>query len=259
MKRLLLIISLIIYSYEIGAINPSRTYKANPNSFDLDYEEFLITTADGASINVWHLPSTGLNTPVIISESDAGNMGDWIYLGMYLQAYGLDVWMYDYRGFGASSEFEINHQYLYYTEFSNDLSAVVDYVEESTGKVPVLMGLSMGTIIIQEYLGRSKHPIKLVIYDGYVHNPSIWVNRLSHKGKKVLLPKGYEQWKDKKLLKALYIVANQDDYSFETDIPKWASKRNKIVVFESQHISSFFKYPKEYSEAVQLFVAEHER
>lgn len=259
MNRLSIVLGLLALSYEVLAINPSRTYTTTPGAFNLNYEEMVVNTGDGAAINVWHLPSSGLNIPIIISESDAGNMGDWTYLGMYLQAYGLDVWMYDYRGFGSSSDYELEHQYLYYSEFVNDLSAVVEFVESVTHKCPVLMGLSMGTIIIQEYLSKTKHPISTVIYDGYVHNPSVWVDRLIQRGKNVLLPKGYEQPKVNKTVNSLYIVAKNDDYSFESDIPKGRPNKNRIVMFESPHLSSFSLFPKEYSKAIQMFVVEHER
>lgn len=78
---------------------------------------------------------------LIISQSDAGNMGDWLYLGLYLQAYGLDVWMYDYRGFGESEDFTIVQNQLFHLEFIDDLAAVCEHVHTKTGKAPVLMGM----------------------------------------------------------------------------------------------------------------------
>ena len=71
-------------------------------------------------------------------------MGDWVHLGRFLQLYGIDVWLYDYRGFGASSDFSIERNQLFHTEFVSDLSAVSNYVYYRTGKVPYLMGISMG-------------------------------------------------------------------------------------------------------------------
>ena len=58
---------------------------------ELEHEVLRIETKDGISLNVWDLPSADPGTPIIISQSDSGNMGDWLFLGLYLQAYGLDV------------------------------------------------------------------------------------------------------------------------------------------------------------------------
>ena len=99
------------------AINPERIYSNTPAKMQLEHEVLHIETKDGLSLNVWHLPSADPGTPIIISQSDAGNMGDWLYLGLYLQAYGLDVWMYDYRGFGESEDFPIVQNQLFHLEF----------------------------------------------------------------------------------------------------------------------------------------------
>ena len=105
-------------------------------------------------------------------------MGYWLYMGAYFQACGLDVWLYDYRGFGGSSEFEIDRDCLFHNEFVADLAAVAGYVYKKTSAAPVLLGLSMGTIIINEYLKDTDIPVTHVIYDGYAGNPAEWVNKL---------------------------------------------------------------------------------
>lgn len=121
MKRTAIIFFLTLNIFNLAAIRPDRVYSYTPDKLNLSYEELKIATDDGLSINVWHLPADGEGTPVIISQSDAGNMGDWLYLGLYLQAYGLDVWMYDYRGFGQSDDFAIVKAQLFHTEFVKDL------------------------------------------------------------------------------------------------------------------------------------------
>ena len=88
MKRALIISILILNVITLAAIKPNRVYSYTPDKLDLTYEEFKVKTDDGFTLNVWHLPSEGEGTPVIISQSDAGNMGDWLYLGLNLQAYG---------------------------------------------------------------------------------------------------------------------------------------------------------------------------
>lgn len=87
----------------LSAINPQREYSVPIEERGKNFEELQVETTDGFKINVWHLPSEN-GTPLIISESDAGNMGDCVHLGRFLQLYGIDVWLYDYRGFGASSD-----------------------------------------------------------------------------------------------------------------------------------------------------------
>lgn len=257
MKRhILIFILLLLDIVMVKGINPSRVYRYNPQSLQLEYEEFFLSTRDGYNLKVWHLPSEEPSTPIVISQSDAGNMGDWLYLGLYLQAYGFDVWMYDYRGFGGSDDFQIKKNQLFHTEFATDLDAVVSYVVDYTDKVPALMGLSMGTIVIDDYLRTSSIPITHIIYDGYVSNPKEWINKLKQIGKDVSLPKDYKKVRcfRSASINKLYIVSTRDEYSKVEDFSRHQLKKSKIVEFDSGHISAFSQFPNEYVSEIQSFV-----
>ena len=183
MNRIILIILTLLIGLQSYAINPTRTYSNTPSKMELEHTVLRIETKDGISLNVWHLPSAYPGTTIIISQSDAGNMGDWLYLGLYLQAYGLDVWMYDYRGFGESEDFTIVQNQLFHLEFIDDLAAVCEHVYSKTGKAPVLIGISMGSIIVNEYIRKTDLPVSHVIFDGYVSNPKGWIKKLAEDGK----------------------------------------------------------------------------
>ena len=255
MKRTIFILILILNAITLAAIKPNRVYSYTPDKLDLTYEEFKVRTNDGADLNVWHLPSEGEATPVIISQSDAGNMGDWLYLGLYLQAYGLDVWMYDYRGFGQSDDFAIVQNQLFCMEFVKDLDAVAKYVYQKTGKSPALLGISMGTIIVNEYLRVADIHVSKVVFDGYVSDPKAWNSRLTANGKTVTLPDGYKNRKYRqKNHDALFIVSEKDTYSTLSDIPKAAKGKQVVKTLDCEHISGFFRYPEEYTTAIVDFL-----
>ena len=237
-------------SVDTYAINPERIYSNTPAKMQLEHEVLHIETKDGLSLNVWHLPSSGPGTPIIISQSDAGNMSDWLYLGLYLQAYGLDVWMYDYRGFGESADFPIVQNQLFHMEFIDDLAAVCDHVYSKTGLAPALMGISMGTIIVNEYLRIADIPVSKVIFDGYVADPRAWNEKLADNGKTVTLPEGYKDRKYRqKNNDALFIVSEKDAYSTLSDIPKAGKGKQVVKTFKCEHIAGCFRYPEEYTTA----------
>ena len=246
----------IFMTFQVNAIKPTRTYSNSPEAMKMEYEESCIKTSDGFALKVWHLPAENNGSPIIISQSDAGNMGDWLYLGLYLQAYGLDVWMYDYRGFGQSDDFALVQDQLFHMEFVTDLDAVAEYVYQKTGKAPALMGLSMGTIIVNEFLQRTDIPIVKVIFDGYVASPKEWIERLAANGKTVTLPKGYRSRKYRLgKVESLFIVSEKDTYSMLSDIPKGQPDRN-IKTFDCEHTSGFFRFPGEYTTCVVSFIDE---
>ena len=255
MNRIILIILTLLIGLQSYAIKPTRAYSNTPSKMELEHEVLRIETKDGISLNVWHLPSADPGTPIIISQADAGNMGDWLFLGLHLQAYGLDVWMYDYRGFGESEDFPIVQNQLFHMEFTDDLTAVCEYVYSTTGQAPVLMGISMGSIIVNEYLRKSDVPVSHLVFDGYVADPQKWINKLAENGKEVTLPNGYKNRKYKqKNRNTLFIVAEKDQYSTEVDIPKGNADMKLVKVFNGEHISGFFKHPVEYTETIVSFM-----
>ena len=255
MNRIILIFLTLLVGLQSYAIKPTRTYSNTPSKMELEHEVLRIETKDGISLNVWHLPSADPGTPIIISQSDAGNMGDWLYLGLYLQAYGLDVWMYDYRGFGESEDFNIIQNQLFHIEFTEDLATICDYAYSKTGKVPALMGISMGTIIVNEYIRKADIPVSHLVFDGYVADPQKWIDKLAKNGKVVMLPKRYKNRKYKqKNRNTLFIVAEKDQYSIVADIPKGNADMQHVKVFDCEHISGFFKQPVEYTETILAFL-----
>ena len=66
---------------------------------------------------------------LIICNGDAGNMSyQQISLAYLYAANGINVVTFDWRGFGESSEFEMNPDYLCYTEMLTDFDAVIKAV-----------------------------------------------------------------------------------------------------------------------------------
>lgn len=256
-KRLLLSALLLGSSLILSAINPKREYSVPVEKRGKNYEELQVETRDGFKINVWHLPSGTPGIPLIISESDAGNIGDWVYLGKFLQLYGIDVWLYDYRGFGSSSDFDIKRNQLFYQEFVSDLSAVADYVHSRTQRIPCLMGISMGSLIVDEFLKITDIPVTTVIFDGYLNNPEVWVKRLKKSGNSVSLPEGYSYSRPhRKGIRSLYLVGEQDNFSLTKDIPRRKSKSTVIKTFNCGHIMAFWEDTMEYVTGITDFVLE---
>ena len=118
-------------------------------------------------------------------------MGYWSNLAYYLNYLDYDVWMFDWRGFGESSDFEAKRERLFYTEYVKDLKAVVERVYQNGKQSVVLIGYSMGTLVIEEYL--KQYPlsnISAAILDGYVGNPHSFVSNMDKQGKRIELPEG---------------------------------------------------------------------
>lgn len=255
-KIISVLIALLLACNNILAINPERTYQYTPDKYGLRYKTLSVDTEDGATLSVWHIPAkrhAKRATPIIIANSDAGNMGYWSNLAYYLNYLDYDVWMFDWRGFGESSDFETKRERLFYTEYVNDLKAVVDYIPKQKKSV-VLIGYSTGTLVIEEYLKRYPHSnISAAILDGYVGNPYSFVSNMSKEGKQIELPEGYE-FNDTPIdIPTLIISAKKDTNCPKENMPSM-NKMVNVVEYNCGHIMALSTFPDEYITDIHAFI-----
>lgn len=130
MKRALCIIMLAMtLPLTSLALNPSKKYKFTPKDFNLTYQEFNVSTEDRATLKAWYFPTKNpskLNRLVLILHNGEGNMGDYLERVNQLVNY-TSVVTFDYRGFGGSSEFEIDNVMFIYPQFQSDVKAMINF------------------------------------------------------------------------------------------------------------------------------------
>ncbi len=127
------------------ALNPSRTYKQKPDKFNLKFEQKEVKTNDGAAtLKVWHIASKKKTTNVVlIAHNGEGNMGDHLDRAVALSDT-FNVVMFDYRGYGESSEFEIDNNMYVYPHFQDDMASMIDHVRKTHSNRFSLYGWGIG-------------------------------------------------------------------------------------------------------------------
>lgn len=81
---------------------PIRELGTTPTHWGLDYEDVNFTTADGVALHGWYIPRRGARRTVLFFHGNGGNIshrGDSIAIFHRL---GLNVFIFDYRGYGRS-------------------------------------------------------------------------------------------------------------------------------------------------------------
>lgn len=148
-----LIAAVLIFSTPLSAfaIKPDREYIRLPQQLGLVYRPIDVKTPDGYKIETWYFPAQdmpkddaasdlpldyktrdGKKRPtIIICNADSGNMSYFqLVLAMQYAAAGYNVATFDWRGFGASSEFAMDPDYFCYTEMLTDYDAVIAKVAQ---------------------------------------------------------------------------------------------------------------------------------
>ena len=135
----------ILLSGAANALNPSRTYSALPDKYNMEYKASKVKTNDGkAELNVWYFPAKTKTTRLIlIAHSGEGNMADYLRRADLLLTTS-NVVMFDYRGFGESSDFEIDNNMYIYPVFQDDLESMIDHCRKQYVQTFDLYGFGIG-------------------------------------------------------------------------------------------------------------------
>ncbi|MDP6685427.1 MAG: alpha/beta hydrolase [Candidatus Omnitrophota bacterium] len=103
----ILIVAICVFGYlrrfEYKAIYfPANEVEFTPRDIGLDYEDVYIDTVDGAKLNTWFIPRDGAKYTLLFVHGNAGNIGDRIDKIELLHKLGLNIFIFDYRGYGKS-------------------------------------------------------------------------------------------------------------------------------------------------------------
>lgn len=229
------------------AINPQREYVAKPDAVGLTYQTYKIIVNDSVTLNSWAILQSDLKKPfIIISGPDAGNMTNSLGQAQAFYESGYNVILYDYRGFGESSDFKMNPNAVYYNEFAEDLMKTISWVDTKfKPSAVVLYGLSMGTIVSRMNLD-SSIAVKGLILDSFVLDPKLVVDRIGVlKNKVVVIPSNAAVYADSNRINlkkpVLLFSGLQDKVTITADYKNFLSKNpaSKMITWDCNHIQCF--------------------
>lgn len=252
MKNILLVFILFL-SFDCYAIKPVKEYITTPDSLGMNYKQQVVKTPDGYDLNTWLIkpaPSKDNKTTLVLAYADGGNMSYWLYHIKALTESGYTVVAFDYRGFGESSDFEINPLNLYYNEFATDLQSVLRWTKKNIkeNKTGVL-AFSMGTIVATLALQHEK--VDFLIGEGYVYDPTAYVAKIKAlKGRDIVLPKGADNYTSQlKRIKCgmLLVAGEKDEFTTVEDCEKIAQQRSnrETLKHSGNHTEGFITMTKE--------------
>jgi len=130
---------------------PSRQIEVTPESLGLEHDEVFLAASDGTRIHGWFLPASPPRCPsytVLVCHGNAGNISGRLDRALLLRGkLGVDVFLFDYRGFGRS-EGRPSEEGTY-----RDAVAAHRYLEEARGIAReglILFGESLGAAVAIE-------------------------------------------------------------------------------------------------------------
>lgn len=164
---LLAILAFGLFARQTGLLDrqliffPAREITTTPASVGLDYDDVFFTASDGVRLHGWFVPGEG-DLTLLWFHGNAGNISNRVENLLLLhERLGVNVFIFDYRGYGRS-EGSPSEQGMYL-----DAEAALDYLR-SRQDVDVenrlaLFGRSVGAAVAVELA--TQHPAYAVILE----------------------------------------------------------------------------------------------
>jgi hypothetical protein len=133
---------------------PTHTIELYPGQFGLDYEDIHFPSNHRLKLHGWFLPGGPPNRTLIYFHGNAGNVGDRLDQLKLLHGIGMNIFIFDYRGYGIS-EGELS-----FDGVTDDSVAAYHYVLSRDDVDPnhiILYGESLGAAMAVHVALQEKH------------------------------------------------------------------------------------------------------
>ena len=93
----------LVYIFQLHFVYyPTRTLSVDPVSIGLQFEDVRFETADGIQLAGWFIPCNSARGVILFCHGNAGNISHRLGSIQIFHRLGLDVFIFDYRGYGES-------------------------------------------------------------------------------------------------------------------------------------------------------------
>jgi hypothetical protein len=94
--------ALVRYLESAGVFFPSRDLGLSPSVMGLAFEDGYFKAKDNVTLNGWFFKNPHARSTIIFAHGNAGNMSDRLFKIKFFYDLGLNVFIFDYRGYGKS-------------------------------------------------------------------------------------------------------------------------------------------------------------
>lgn len=147
--------------------HPWRELYETPADYHLDFEDVRFETADGKLLQGWWFPVPDAAGSVVVCHGNGGNIGNRVWMAQGLMTHQLNVFLFDYRGYGNSRGMP--------TEKGTYKDAVAAWdvaMERHTGGARIAYGRSLGGAVAIE-LARRRNVDALIIESAFTSVPDM--------------------------------------------------------------------------------------
>lgn len=237
---------------------PGRELNATPEQIGLDYESVSITTKDGLSLHGWFIPAGQSRGTLLFFHGNAGNISHRLDSLAIFNQLGLNVLIFDYRGYGRS-EGAPSEEGLY-----KDAEAALGYLVQERGIAQndiVYFGRSLGGAVAA-WLAARHPPGALILESTFTSAPDMAAELYPWYPARLMTRLHYNALDNlKKVSSPVLIIHSRDDeivpFSHGQRLFQAASRPRQLLEIHGGHNTGFLMSRDRYTEGVDAFLDAH--
>ena len=237
---------------------PEPVLLADPGSIGLYFESVSFETMDRVKLCGWFVPSESARGVILFCHGNAGNISHRLESIQIFHRLGLDVFIFDYRGYGRSEGKPTEHGTY------KDAEAAWRYLVEERQVHPkeiVVFGRSLGGAVAS-WLAQSHTPGALILESTFTSLPDMAATLYPYIPVKLLLRFKYNTAEYLGGLSCpVLIVHSRDDeimrFSHGRRLFEIAKEPKKLLEITGTHNAGFITSGKRYEEGVAAFIREY--
>ena len=255
----LFIVLILYFAQGYLLYKPTREIEFTPSDSGLSYKEIFIKTKDGIEICAWYVPATESKGTILFCHGNGGNISHRIDTIKIFNSLGLNVLIFDYRGYGKSKGAPSERgTYL-------DAEAAWDYLKDNL-KTPsdkiIIFGRSLGGAVAVELALRRPSSRALIIESSFTSTTDMGKKMFPYLPIGIIARYRYSTLdKIDKIKMPKLVIHSPDDeiipYSYGEEIFKKASEPKGFLRIRGGHNDGFWVSGSLYTEGIRGFIEEN--
>jgi len=235
---------------------PGRELVATPADVGLVYENVSLQTRDGVQLHAWFIPAERPRATVLFCHGNAGNISHRLDSIRLLHSLGLQVLIFDYRGYGQS-EGRPSEKGSY-----RDVDAAWRYlldVRDLPEDGIILFGRSLGAAVAADLASRTR-PAAVILESAFTSVPDMAAGIYPWLQVRLLSRYRYDNLGKVTLISApLLLVHSREDeiipFSHGERLFRQAREPKQFLEINGGHNDAFLTSRKAYTQGLEAFLA----
>ena len=250
------VILLLMYTAQSRLIYfPASSISYTPGDIGMEYEPVTFSTGDSVQLHGWYVPTPQARGTILFQHGNAGNISGRLETIRLLHGLGMNLFIYDYRGYGLS-EGSPSEEGTY-----RDAMAAWNYLTQERA-IPadriVIMGRSLGGAVAA-WLARQVKPAGVILESTFTSVPDLgsevypmfpvrWLSKFEYDSKSAVA----------EIEAPLLIAHSRDDdlipYSHGRKLFALAGEPKSFLEMEGSHNEAFYQTGERYRKRLDEFL-----